>query len=156
MDMEMYLNVAGVAGGSQDIAHRNWIDVLSFHWGAAQGATERADAGRVRFYDLRVRARLDRASPALMMYCARGMPVEHVVLSMYAMQGRRVERTRLVLDDVRVSRMEVHGDKHHDGVIVTYGFRATAVRNHYWALTPQGGKGAESMTGWDRRKNIAC
>ncbi|EKP4478785.1 type VI secretion system tube protein Hcp, partial [Cronobacter dublinensis] len=69
MAIDMFLKVEGVTGESKDANHSNWIDVLSFNWGAAQPGNMSVGggggAGKVNFQDLAVQAIVDKGTPAI-------------------------------------------------------------------------------------------
>ncbi|MBH2767767.1 type VI secretion system tube protein Hcp [Serratia marcescens] len=157
MKVNMYLHVAGVTGESTDAEHPQWIDVQSFYWCASQGGNtgigERV--GRAVFNDLIVRIVLDKAAPALLRFCASARHVNEVELSLCTINQDVVECSRIVLEDVLVSKIDFVKETRNDAVYVTCGFRAAAVRHHYWSPMLQGVRGAESVAGWDIRQNKA-
>lgn len=107
MKVNMYLHVAGVTGESTDAEHPQWIDVQSFYWCASQGGNtgigERAR--RAVFNDLIVRIVLDKAAPALLRFCASARRVNEVELSLCTINQDVVECSRIVLEDVLVSKI---------------------------------------------------
>ncbi|WP_394853169.1 type VI secretion system tube protein Hcp [Serratia marcescens] len=132
----------GLTSGHFTGAHRR---------GGDAGTGERGEG--VVFNDLIVQVVMDRAVPALLRCCASGRRVNRVELSLCGPYPGVVERSRVVLGGG--SRIDLVKEAGSDAVCVTYCFRATAVRHHYWSPTPQGRRGTESMAGWDRRQHKA-
>lgn len=81
-----YLKIDTVRGESQEPAHVDWIDVLSWTWGVEQPGV-RMVAGsaltvtpRASFEPLRVFKMVDRCSPVLLRACARAQRFKQAVL----------------------------------------------------------------------------
>lgn len=157
MAIDMFLKVDGVTGESKDANHKNWVDALSFNWAASQPGNMSVGggggAGKVQFRDLNVQAVIDKATPAIMKYCASGKHVAKVELSICKAGGNQVEYTRVVLEDVLVSATEFNGVGNTDAILVNYYFQPAKVNLHYWEQADKGNKGAESKSGWDIKQN---
>ncbi|EGT4388898.1 type VI secretion system tube protein Hcp [Cronobacter sakazakii] len=157
MAIDMFLKVEGVTGESKDANHASWIDVLSFNWGAAQPGNMAVGGGggtgKVNFQDLAVQAIVDKGTPAVLKFCASGKHVNKVELSVCKAGGQQVEYSKIVLEDVLVTRTEFTGVGQTDTVLVSYYFQAAKVNFHYWEQSNQGTKGAETKAGWDIKQN---
>lgn len=157
MAIDMFLKVDGVTGESKDANHNNWIDVLSFNWGASQPGNMAVGggggAGKVNFHDLTVQSLVDKGTPAILKFCASGKHVTKVELSVCKAGGQQVEYARVVLEDVLVTRTEFTGVGHTDALLVNYHFQASKVNFHYWEQSSQGTKAAETKSGWDIKQN---
>jgi type VI secretion system secreted protein Hcp len=64
-----------------------------------------------------------------------------------------VEYTKITLEDVLVSSVQLSGELNSESVVVNYAFQAAKVKQQYWEQTEQGGKGAESLVAWDIKQN---
>ncbi|EMH4161382.1 type VI secretion system tube protein Hcp [Pluralibacter gergoviae] len=157
MAVDMFLKVDGVTGESKDANHTGWLDVLSFNWGASQPGNMAVGggggAGKVNYQDLSVQALVDKASPAILKFCSSGKHVNKVEISICKAGGQQVEYSRIVLEDVLVTKTDFTGVGHSDRLMVTYGFQASKLNFHYWEQTSQGTKGAETKSGWDIKLN---
>lgn len=135
MAIDMYLKVDGVTGESNDSNHKNWIDVLSFSWAAEQPGNMSVGggggAGKVNFQDLSVQALIDKATPAVLKFCASGKHVAKVELSICKAGGSQIEYSRVVLEDVLVTKTSFSGVGHTDTIMVNYLFQASKVNLHY-------------------------
>ncbi|KGD82739.1 type VI secretion system secreted protein Hcp [Pantoea sp. PNA 14-12] len=157
MAIDIYLKVEGTTGESQDSKHKGWTDVLSFEWGASQPGNMAVGggggAGKVSFNDLRIKALIDKSTPAILKYCSSGKHVSKVELSVCKAGGSQIEYTKIVLEDVLVTATNFNGIGQSDTIVVDYAFQASKVSTSYWEQSANGTKGAESKAGWDIKQN---
>ncbi len=113
---DMFMKVDGLTGESTDMEYTGWAEIISFSWGVEQPAGSHGVGGasseRANFADFTVTKAVDKMSPKLMVYCARGQHVKEVKIHV----RRPVEKQRLyevVLSDVVVAG--VHQDAHPGG-----------------------------------------
>lgn|SRR5690606_952530 len=153
----MFMKIDGANGESKDANHKNWTDIISFSWGATQPGNMASGgglgAGKASFNDLHVVARIDKAAPAVMKHCASGKHLSRIELSVCKAGGQQVEYTKITLEDVLVSSVQLSGELNSESVVVNYAFQAAKVKQQYWEQTEQGGKGAESLVAWDIKQN---
>ena len=157
MAVDMFMKIDGANGESKDGNHKNWTDIVSFSWGATQPGTMASGgglgAGKASFNDLHVVARIDKAAPAVMKHCASGKHLSRIELSVCKAGGQQVEYTKITLEDVLVSSVQLSGELNSESVVVNFAFQAAKVKQQYWEQTEQGGKGAESLVAWDIKQN---
>jgi type VI secretion system secreted protein Hcp len=157
MAIDIYLKVDGATGESKDSNHKNWIDVLSFNWGATQPGNMAVGGGggtgKVNYKDLQIQALIDKATPAILKYCSSGKHVTKVELSICKAGGGQIEYSRIVLEDVLVTQTEFTGVGNTDTIAVNYAFQASKVNLSYWEQSDSGTRGAESKAGWDIKQN---
>lgn len=157
MAVDMFMKVEGASGESQDANHKGWTHIDSFTWGATQPSSMAsgggAGAGKVTFHDLNVIAAMDKAYPALLKYCSNGKHLGQVEISLNKAGGTQIEFSKIILSDVLVTSCTVNGSNNSDATMITYSFQATKVETKYWEQTNQGGKGAESQSGWNIKEN---
>jgi len=153
----MFMKIDGANGESKDANHKNWTDIISFSWGATQPGNMASGgglgAGKASFNDLHVVARIDKAAPAVMKHCASGKHLSKIELSVCKAGGQQIEYTKITLEDVLVSSVQLTGELNQESVTVNFAFQAAKVKQQYWEQTEQGGKGAESVVAWDIKKN---
>lgn len=158
MAVDIFLQVEGVSGESQDSNHKGWIDALSYTWGASQPGNVAVGggggAGKVTYRDLSVQALIDKATPTLLTYCSSGKHVTKVILSVCKAGGTQIEYSRITLEDVLITLTEFNGVSNTDTIAVNYNFQAAKVSLKYWIQTEKGGKGAEVSGGWNIKKNV--
>lgn len=157
MAVDMFMKIDGANGESKDANHKDWTDIQSFSWGATQpGAITSGGGGgigKANFNDLHVVARIDKASPAVMKHCANGKHLSKIELSLCKAGGTQIEYSKITLDDVLVTSVQIAADKESEAVLVNYAFQAAKVKQQYWEQTDTGGKGAESLVAWDIKQN---
>lgn len=110
-------------------------------------------AGKVNFNDLRVKALIDKSTPAILKYCSSGKHVSKVELSVCKAGGSQVEYSKIVLEDVLVTATNFNGIGQSDTIVVDYAFQASKVSTSYWEQSASGTKGAETKAGWDIKQN---
>ncbi|CAB3698298.1 Hemolysin-coregulated protein (uncharacterized) [Achromobacter spanius] len=157
MAVDMFMKIDGANGESKDANHKDWTDIVSFSWGATQPGNLASGgglgAGKASFNDLHVVARIDKAAPAVMKHCASGKHLGKIELSMCKAGGEQIEYSKITLEDVIVSSVQISGDRSAEGVVVNFAFQAAKVKQQYWEQTEKGGKGAESLVAWDIKQN---
>lgn len=157
MAIDMFMKVDGASGESKDSNHTGWTDIVSFSWGASQpgnmGVGGGGGTGKVCFNDLHVKALIDKSTPALLKHCATGKHLPKVELSVCKAGSGQMEYAKITLEDVLVTNVQYTGADDSDTVGILYAFQAAKVKQQYWEQTVQGGKGAESCSGWDIKQN---
>ncbi|KMZ12652.1 putative protein ImpD [Candidatus Burkholderia humilis] len=157
MSVDMYMKVDGVSGESRDVNHKGWTDIESYTWGAKQPGSMATDGGgeigKVSFDDLLVETYVDKATPALLKYCANGKHLAQVELSICKAGGTQVEYKRITLSDVLVVAVQQGATRGSEAVKISYRFQVAKVKQQYWEQTDQGGKGSESVLGWHVKEN---
>ena len=155
MSVAMFMKIEGANGESKDSQHKDWTDIESFSWGATQPGSMATGGGtgKASFNDLHIVARIDRAAPAVLKHCATGKHLSKIEVSVYKAGGEQVEYSRITLEDVLVTSVQYTGDQDDDAMMVSYAFQAAKVKQQYWEQTDKGGKGAESVVGYDIKQN---
>ena len=157
MAVDMYMKIEGANGESKDANHKDWSDIRSFAWGATQPGSMSTGGGggtgKASFNDLHIVAVIDRAAPAVMKHCATGKHLSKVEVSVCKAGGEQVEYSRITLEDVLVTSVQYTGNHDGDAMMVSYAFQAARVKQQYWEQTDKGGKGAESVVGYDIKQN---
>ena len=111
--VDYFLKIEGVAGESQDDAHKGDIDVLSFSWGVSNAGSMAVGSGggegKASFHDLSFTHKIDKASPVLMQSCASGVHLKEAVLiaRRSASEGKGEEFLKITLSDVLISSYQV-------------------------------------------------
>ncbi|MEI2415191.1 type VI secretion system tube protein Hcp [Orrella sp. JC864] len=157
MAVDMYMKIDGANGESKDANHKDWTDIQSFSWGATQPGNMAmgggGGTGKASFNDLHVVARIDKAAPAVMKHCASGKHLSRVELSVCKAGGSQIEYTKITLEEVLVTSVQLTGEHESEAVLVNYAFQAARIKQQYWEQTDKGGKGAESLVAWDIKQN---
>jgi type VI secretion system secreted protein Hcp len=115
MAIDMFLKLSTVPGESQDEKHKEWIEVLSFSWGASQkSAGERSTGGaasaeRVSMQDFSIVKTLDKASPKLFLCCCKGEHIPEVKLELCRATGDKSKYMEYKMTDVLISSVRKGG-----------------------------------------------
>lgn len=160
MAIDVYLQVEGIKGESQDSAHQGWIELASAHWGVVQPRSATVSTGggntaeRCEHRTLSVSKMADLASPMLMQHCSMGKTIPRAKLEFMRAdgQGKPVKYYEVELENVMIASMEQlvsQGSILHDSI----GLRFSKVK---WTYTQQrigGGVGGNTTGGWDLAAN---
>jgi type VI secretion system secreted protein Hcp len=90
MAYDAFIKIDGIAGDSTDKQHPGEISVDSFSFGETNATSRTASgagAGRVSFQDLHITARVSKASPLLMLFCASGKHIPTATLTARSTSG---------------------------------------------------------------------
>jgi type VI secretion system secreted protein Hcp len=159
MAIDVYLQIDGIKGESQDSGHQGWIEVSSAHWGVVQPKSSTAStsgghtAERCEHRTLSLSKLADLASPILMQTCSMGKTIPKAKLEFMRAdgQGKPVKYYEVELENVIVASMEQlvsEGSILHDSI----GLRFSKVRWKYTQQRIGGGIGGNTAGGWD----LAC
>jgi type VI secretion system secreted protein Hcp len=156
MSVDMFLQVDGVTGEATDSNHQGWLDIVTCTWGASQNASISGGgggSGKVQFNDLRIYSHVDKATPALIKYCASGKHIPKIKVSVCKAGGTQIEYATIVLKDAIVTGANLKGASANQLMGIEYSFQGAQVEHHYWKQSKDGTKGAESQMGWDIKAN---
>ncbi|MBA2932122.1 hypothetical protein G9Q86_26630 [Pseudomonas sp. CCUG 57209] len=127
MAVDMFLKLGDIKGESQDLAHRDEIDITNWGWGLSQTGSMHSGtgggSGKADFTNLNLTKPLDKSSPNLMMACATGKhypeaklvvrkaggtsPVEYLVITL--------KEVMVLYDSITLSFATVDGFNIHVG-----------------------------------------
>lgn len=162
MAFDAFLKIATVPGESTDDKHKEWIEVLSFSWGAHQTGGGGASAGgahtkgRVDISDFSVVKQLDKASPKLFLSCATGEHVSDVTLELCRAGGDKQKYMTYKMSDVLVSSVRPGGSAHGgEGLpLEEVSFNFSKVQLEYIPIDAKGKPQGTVPAGWDLSKNV--
>jgi type VI secretion system secreted protein Hcp len=157
MASDCFLKLEGIEGESQDYKHKNEIQLEEWSWGQATAVTSVAAAsgggkGKVQMKDVLFVARVSKASPKLMQYCAGGKSIPKAVLTCRKAGKEQQEYFVMTLSDSYVSHYEVgHDMKEHPTDDFSLNFSKIEVE--YKEQKEDGTLGASYKFGWDVKTN---
>ncbi|MFC4722170.1 Hcp family type VI secretion system effector [Geojedonia litorea] len=113
-----YIKIADVKGESTDRAHKDWIVIESFSHGLEQqtsptGATRQRAS--MAFHDLTISKAVDKSTPKLMEFCAKGQVIPELELDLVA-NGRVYYK--LTLKRARINGITTGTDRGPDGKLL--------------------------------------
>lgn len=107
MAVDYFLKIDGIEGESTDDKHKNEIQVASFTWCEEQPGTfaegAGGGAGKVRMGNFTFTMHTSKASPKLMLACAKGDHIKSAVLTCRKAGGGQQEFYKLTFSDAMVS-----------------------------------------------------
>ncbi|MCG9695339.1 type VI secretion system tube protein Hcp [Shewanella sp. Isolate11] len=106
--VDMFLKIGDIEGESQDIDHKNEIDVLAWSWGTS------ADSRRICIQDLSVTKWADKSSPALLMNQITHVSYPKATLTVRKAGANPLEYIIIEMTDVYVSSLSNGGSGGED------------------------------------------
>ncbi|ODC03127.1 fimbrial protein [Terasakiispira papahanaumokuakeensis] len=173
MAFDSYLKVDGIPGESLDDKHKDWIEVLSFDFGASQSTSATASsaggasAERVNLSEFRIRKNVDKASAKLFEACCKGQHIKEVVLHVNRAGGDKLRYMEVKMEEVIVSSTKMEGtstvasyedvvnaEDAHDLPNETIKFNFARIKITYTQQKRSDGQGGGNVAGgWDRSRN---
>jgi len=160
MAIDVYLQIEGIKGESQDSAHQGWIELSSAQWGVKQPRSATVSTGgghtaeRCEHRALSLSKLADLSSPILMQHCSMGKTIPNVKLEFMRADGdgKPVKYYEVELENVMIASMEQvvsGGSILHDSI----GLRFSKTKWKYTQQKIGGGVGGSTVGGWDLAAN---
>lgn len=144
MAVDIYLKLDGIKGESQDSKHKDEIDILSWSWGAMQSGTTHmgggSGGGKSSFQDLSFTKYIDKSSPTLMQYLAKGKHIPKANLVVRKAGDNPLEYIKLDMEDVIVTSISTGGSGGEDRLTENVTLNFGSFKQVY---TPQAESGGE-------------
>jgi type VI secretion system secreted protein Hcp len=111
---DYFLNIDGIPGESTDENHKGWIELQTFGSGVHQmAAGERstgggAAGGRCTHQDFMIVKGLDKATPALNLFCCQGKHIPNVVVELCRATGSKAKYMEYKMTDVIISSVTIN------------------------------------------------
>ncbi len=118
MAFDAFLKVDGIPGESTDDKHKDWIEILSFNFGAHQPASGSASTAggatseRVNIQDFSVVKALDKASPKLFDQCCSGKHIKEATVELCRAGGDKVKYMEYKMEEVIITSVRPGGSSH--------------------------------------------
>ncbi len=160
MAIDVYLQIDGIKGESQDDKHKDWIELTSTEWGVIQPRSASAStagghtAERCELRSISVTKLADLSSPILMQTCAAGktLPKARLEFMRADGQGARIKYYEVELENVLIG--SINQAAHEGGILQdSLGLKFSKVRWKYTQQKISGGAGGNTAGGWDAATN---
>jgi len=159
MAADVYLQIEGINGESNDERHKGWMELETIDWGVTQPAAGTVSTagghtiGRAVFDAIRITKSVDLASPKLMELAAQGKTIPKVRIEFFrADGGNAVKYYEMVLENVLVSSNK----KSFGGtglIVDQFTLHFTKISEKYTQQKIGGGVGGNTAGGWDLATN---
>jgi type VI secretion system secreted protein Hcp len=158
MAVDMFLKLdSGVKGESQDHKHKDEIDVLAWSWGMSQSGTFHTGggggSGKANFQDISVTKWVDKASPALMLYCSNGDHFPEATLTVRKAGKKPLEYIVLKMKKVLVTSVSTGGSGGEDRLTENISLNFAEVKVDYTPQKEDGTGDAAQEYKWNIAKN---
>ena len=160
MAIDVYLQIDGIKGESNDSTHKDWIECRSVAWEVLQpkSATASTSGGhtaeRTEHRDIVLSKLTDLASPVLLQNCSSGKTLPKAKLEFRRAdgQGERIKYFEIELENVLIGSVSPavnEGDILGETVSLKY----SKVKWKYTQQKVGGGSGGNTSGGWDLASN---
>lgn len=156
--VDYFLKIDGIPGESPDAKHKDEIQLESWAWGESQSGTFAAGggggAGKVAMQDFQFTMRMNKASPKLMLACAKGDHVKSALLTCRKAGGDQQEYLKIQFDDLLIASYHTGGSEGSGIVPVdAISFNFAKIKFEYAPQDAKGKLGSPVITNWDLKLN---
>jgi type VI secretion system secreted protein Hcp len=160
MAFDVFLKIGTIPGESTDSKHADWIEISSFSNGVSQSSSgSRSDAGaasggRADFADFTLTKNVDKASPKLMLSCAKGEHIALITIELCRATGDKTKYLEYKLSDVIVSSVSVGGSAAGDLPTENVSLNFGKIETTYFATDHKTGAAkGQVAANWDLTTN---
>jgi type VI secretion system secreted protein Hcp len=157
MATDMFLQIDGIKGESQDHKHKEEIDLESWSWGLSQSGTSHTGggggAGKVSVHDLSFTHFVDKASTALIMHCATGKHIKKALLTVRKAGEKPLEYFKMTLEDLLISGVQHSGSGGDSRVMENVTLNFAKFQIDYQIQKPDGTGSPAGDVKWDVKAN---
>ena len=158
MAVDMFLMIEGVDGESQDEAHADEIDILTYSFGASNSGTAHmgggAGAGKVSVQDLSITKYVDKATPNLFLFCCNGKHVPECVLVVRKAGEDPLEYIKMTMTDCLITAVVTSAAQGQERLTENVSINFAKFELEYTPQTAEGAGEAPVIMGWDIAKNV--
>jgi type VI secretion system secreted protein Hcp len=160
MASDIYLKIEGIEGESTDSKHKDWIEVMSFSWGASNPVSASVSgsggfsAGRVSIGDFNVMKMADKASPKIFGLCAQGKEAKTATIEVCrSTKNGQEPYMHYELSDVFITSVQQAGSGEGGIPSESLSLAFAKVTARYVPVDKTGAKQGNVPFGWDLSKN---
>lgn len=157
---DFFLKIDGIDGESEDSKHSGEIQVDSWSWGEHQTGTGAygggSGAGKVNMQDFNFSMKVNKASPKLMVACAKGDHIKKAVLTCRKAGSEQQEYLKITFSEVLVSSYQV-GAAASSEVLPSdqVSLNFSKIEFEYHAQKPDGSLDGALKNGYDLKQSKA-
>lgn len=161
MAIDVYLQIDGIKGESQDDNHKDWIEVTSVQWSVHQPRSATASTGgghtseRADLSDLSFSKIADLSSPILLQACAMGKTIPKAKAEFFRADGNgtRVKYFEVELENVLIGMVKPRMGGATSYLSETVNLKYAKIKWKYSQQKIGGGTGGSTVGGWDLAAN---
>lgn len=161
MAIDVYLQIEGIKGESQDDKHKDWIEVTGIHWGVHQPRCTTVSTGgghtaeRAELSDVSFSKIADLSTPVLLQTCAMGRTIPKAKLEFFRADGNgtRVKYFVVELENVLIGMVKPHLGGGTSYLVETVNLKYSKVKWIYTRQCIEGGSSGSTAGGWDCASN---
>ena len=161
MAVDVYLQIEGIKGESQDDKHKDWIEVTGIHWGVHQPMSATASTGgghtaeRAELSDISFSKLSDMSTPLLLQNCASGKTLPKAKLEFFRADGNgdRIKYFDIELENVLIGMVTPHLGGVDSFLSEHVNLKFSKVKWKYTQQKIGGGAGGNTAGGWDLATN---
>jgi type VI secretion system secreted protein Hcp len=161
MSFDAFIQLEGIKGESTDDKHKDWIEVLSYGFGASQPQSGTASSAgslgsaRVDIHNFTFTHNLDLSSPKLFESCCTGQTIPKVIINLNRAGGDKAKYMEYKLTDVIVTSVGRGGDSGagNDVPTETVTLAFAKIEMTYTKIGINGKAAGNASAGWDLKKN---
>jgi len=154
---DYFLKIDGIEGESKDSKFAKAIDVYSYSWGESQAGSAGygggGGTGKVSMQDLHFVARMNTASPKLMLACCTGQHIGKAQLFCRKAGGEQQEFLTITLSDLLVSGYQTGGSGGDLIPMDNCSLNFSKIEFEYKMQDEKGVVGSPVKAGWDVKAN---
>ncbi|MEO7496607.1 MAG: type VI secretion system tube protein Hcp [Massilia sp.] len=161
MAIDVYLQIDGIKGESQDDKHKDWIEVTTVQWGIHQPRSATASTGgghtseRAELSDLSFSKITDLSSPILLQTCAMGKTIPKAKVEFFRADGNgsRVKYFEVEMENVLIGMVKPRLGGNTQYLSETVNLKFSKIKWKYSQQKIGGGSGGATVGGWDLATN---
>ncbi len=157
MAVDMFLELDGIKGESQDGKHKEKIDVLAWSWGMSQSGTTHmgsgSGSGKVSVQDLSLTKYVDKASGTLINHACTGKHISKGKLIVRKAGDKPLEYITVDLEDIIVTQVSSGGSGGEDRLTENVTLNFGKFKYSYTTQAKDGSAGPKVEFGWSIAKN---
>jgi type VI secretion system secreted protein Hcp len=160
MAIDVYLQIHGIKGESQDDKHKDWIELTSVHWGVQQPRSATASTGgghtaeRAELSDVMVSKLAELSTPILFQTCASGKTIPKARMEFMRADGngQPIKYFEIELENVLIGSVTPNIDP---GEILneSVSLKFSKIKLKYTQQKVGGGAAGNTACGWDLATN---
>jgi type VI secretion system secreted protein Hcp len=156
--VDIFLDIDGIKGESQDSKHKDMIEISSYSFGESQFSSRASGggggSGKVQMQDFHFTTRLSVASPNLMLACASGRHIKLATLTARKAGQNQQDYYKVTFTDCLISSYQTSASEASNDVPrEQFSLNFSKIQLEYRPQRQDGSLGDPVTAGWDVKNN---